>query len=158
MYKDSLDMRGHVKYDLFDEFGNIKQSFETANTVTELHDAVIAQQARLGESGVTVIGWIDFGTGTGQGSSDTTLDTVITEARIGVSKATAAGGDDNDLVVYATVAAGEYTATINEAGLFRGKRTANMMCYDDNSASGLNINKGATDTLAITWTITYGSS
>ena len=153
--KENCKMRGHVRYELRDEHGHIKDVQTSCNDITEEHDAVIATQALMGASGVSVIGFLDLGTGTGQATSDTTLATPHTgDGRIGVSKATASGGDDNDLVVSAYVPAGVYTASITEAGLFRGATTDNMMCYDDS----ISVVKGASDTLAVTWTITYGAS
>jgi len=158
MFKDKVGVRGRVSYTLYDEDGNIKKQSDSYNTATELQDAVLATMMHMGESSTTGVGFIDCGTGTGGGASSTSLVTPITDSRIGISKATTAGGDDNDLVVTTTIPAGKFTATIEEFGLFRDFETATMMYYDDNSASGHAIPKGASDTLAITWTITYGAS
>jgi hypothetical protein len=43
---------------------------------------------------------------------------------------------------------------ITEAGVFQANNNTTMMLYDDFDV----INKGAADTLVITWTATFGAS
>ncbi|HUV85219.1 MAG TPA: hypothetical protein VMV86_05870, partial [Methanosarcinales archaeon] len=55
-----------------------------------------------------------------------------------------------------TLGAGVCTATLTEVGLFiaSGQATADLQLYNDS----LNVVKGATQILEVTWTVTYGTS
>ena len=66
------------------------------------------------------------------------------------------GANDNDVIYVASWAAGDGTGAITEAGIFNSASpgTGQMLCYADFSV----INKGAGDTLQITWTFTCGAS
>jgi len=148
---------GTIHYELKDEFGNTKQDVTTQNVITNYHDAVMA--AKMNNSLGSVIAFIDFGktafsTGT---AAETGMNVGFQgDSRNIVSRVTAGGGDDNDVVCTVTIPAAEYTGTIQEAGLFLTSSTSDMMCYAH--FPDVNITKGAADTLAVTWTITYGAS
>jgi len=152
--KDDFGIHGNIKYELFDEHGNLKYIYVTNNDITVLHDAVVAAKIRdPASSTVTTYGFIDLGTSTGGTTASTDLVAAHGDARIGISKATSAGAADNDVVVTAFIPAGSFTGTLTEAGLFRtSAANPDMMCYDDS----ISIVKAAGDTLGVTWTITYG--
>lgn len=154
--KDKFGIRGRVNYKMFDAFGNkIWEHNTPENTITELHDAMVADHMAGGSD--TLITHAHCGTGSGQTSSDTNLDVYMDEARTEIdSKTQGTGADDNEVVVVATFGAGVCTGDIEEVGLFSSssQATADMKCYDDT----ISKSKGADDTLEITWTITYGAS
>lgn len=153
--KEKIPIKGKVSFVLKDKNGKVKQEGFIENTITALHDALVAD--RLAGGSDTLISYGHAGTGSGQGSGDTNLATPCAENRTALDSATQqAGGDDNDVKYIYTLGAGVCTATITELGLFTSQTHTdnNMMCYTD----GLTVTKGASDTLIVTWTVTYGAS
>ena len=154
--KDNLGIRGRVNYKMIDAFGRVIWEHNTPeNTITELHDVMVADHMAGGSD--TLITHGHCGTGSGQTSSSTNLSSHMDEARTAIdSKTQQAGGDDNDVEVVVTFGAGVCTGDIEEVGLFSSssQSTADMKCYDDT----ISKSKGANDTLEVTWTIIYGAS
>ena len=80
---------------------------------------------------------------------DATLDrNALTSTTQGI------GGADNDVVYVGTWAAGDGTGAITEAGVMRDDDDTKLMLYADFAV----VNKGAADSLVITWTATFGAS
>lgn len=154
--KDKQEIKGKLHIVLRDKDGNIKKEQTIDNTLTNLFDAHVADQ--LTDQGEAVIGFISIGSGTGQVASSTDLSNHInTLALSGSSPIQGAGGADNDAIYSGFWAAGVGTNdSITEAGIFRASGTTRdtLMTYND----GLSINKGASDTLKIDWTLTFGAS
>lgn len=151
-----ITMKGKLAWELKDNTGNIKDSGEVTNTLTELFDAHIAERMCANSTGS--IQWMALGSGVGQDASSTDLSNFIEIIALsGASPIQGAGAADNDAIYSAYYAAGEGTNTnITEAGIFRTSGTVRdtLMTYN----SGLSINKGASDTLKIDWTVTFGAS
>jgi len=154
MPKENQGIKGHVKFVLRDKDGNIKQEYEHHNTITVAMDALVADQ--MSDGGEASIGYMAVGTSTGQTSASTALAALIAGSNNALTSTTqGTGGDDNDVIYVGDWAAGDGTGTITEAGLFNvAACTSGMMAYDDS----MSIVKGASDTLTITWTITFGAS
>lgn len=152
--KNRQKVRENIKYRMWGPDGKLKYEHVTVtNTLTELHDCLVAD--RLSGGSDTLITHGKLGTGTGQTSASTDLATPVGGARTAIDSLTqGSGGDDNDAIVVVTFGAGVDTGSITEAGLFNHLDTAAMQCYDDS----IDVVKGADDTLEITWTITYGAS
>ena len=153
--KEDFGIKGKIEYTLYDEEGTIKATGLVANTITEGMDAHVADQ--LSDSGDAAIGYIALGTGTGQTAASTDLATYEAATLIalsGTQQGTAAA--DNDVVYSGFWGAGVGTASITEAGIFLGSATSrsDMMTYND----ALSVTKGASDTLKIDWTVTFGAS
>ena len=142
---------GHFKAVLKDKDGNIKSEIERHNLVTVEFDRLTADLVSGGSD--TAPAYMGVGTGTGQTSTDSDMATSV--ARV-ILDSTAQGGttDDNDVIYVCTFPAGTATAALTEAGLFSTSTAGNMFLYDDLSV----INKGALDSLEITWTVTFGNS
>lgn len=154
---NKIPIKGKLKYTLYDKEGEVKNSGDFPNTVTELLDAHVADQ--MSDQGDSAIGFMALGSGTGQGAGDTDLSNYITDSIIalsGTSPIQGAGGADNDIVYSAYWAAGAGTGSVREAGIFLGSATsrADLMFYND----AITVNKGASDTLKIDWTATFGAS
>jgi hypothetical protein len=150
--KDKTPIKGNLKLVLTDKHGKIKEDREHKNTITVLHDATVADRMSGGTDSL-----IDYtGVGTTSGGKSTTSTAL--EAQVvrvqNDSNTQGAGADDNDVVHVATFGAGVGTGALVEAGLFTGAADATLMAWQDFSV----INKGAGDTLTVTWTITYGAS
>jgi len=153
--KDNLGIKGELHIVLKDGDGNIKQDDILLNTITNGMDAHIADQ--MTDSGDATIGWMAVGSGTGQSASSTDLANFINIIALsGTSPIQGTGGDDNDAIYSAFWGAGVGTGSVREAGIFLGSATSrsDMMTYND----ALTVNKGASDTLKIDWTVTFGAS
>ena len=137
------------------EFGRfarkLKEDRLIHNTITELMDAHVADQ--MSDQGEAAIGYMNVGTGSGQGAADTGLASELDRNALD-STTQGAGGDDNDVIYVCTWAAGDGTGAITEAGIMRADNNTTMMAYADFAV----VNKAAGDSLVITWTVTYGAS
>lgn len=150
-------MKGRVKVELRDENGIVKQTLAFDNTFMAVGDAHVAD--RLSASpGEAAMGYMSVGTGsTAFTTSSTVLNSEIDRnALSGGYPAQGAGASDNDVIYKATWAAGDATGAITEAGIFNSSVTdaGTMLAASTFSV----INKGASDTLTITWTVTVGAS
>ncbi len=140
----------NVKIELFDEFGMLKDSREVHNLVVTAGKNHIADQLSS-SPGQAAMGWMAIGTGTtAAAAGDTLLGTEIDRNAL-TSRTDAA----NVVTYVGDWAAGEGTnAAITEAGIFNvvTANTITMLARAVFTA----INKGASDTLKITWTLTVG--
>jgi len=156
--KDNFGIKGLLKYELRDEFGNLKDAGSVPNTITELMDAHVADQ--MSDSTDAAIGFIALGSGVGQTAASTDLAKYIAGTFLALSGTLQGTGEaDNDVVYSGYWGAGVGTETgdgIREAGIFQASGTSRttLMTYN----SGLSISKGASDTLKIDWTVTFGAS
>ena len=129
----------------------VKEVRDIANTITELMDAQVADQ--MSAQVLAAIGFMSVGTGSGQTAASTGLAVdldrnALTSTTLGV------GAADNDVVYVGTWAAGDGTGAITEAGILQADNNTTLMTYSDFAV----INKGAADSLVITWTVTFGAS
>lgn len=149
MVNDSIKAKGTLKLVLTDENGNIKQQDEH-NLVVSAGLAYIA--SRMKDATAGVMSHMAVGSGaTAAAAANTDLQTII-GARValtGTSLVTTTVA--NDAVQYtATFGAGVSTGAITEAGIFNALTGGTMLCRTTFAV----INKGALDTLAITWKVT----
>lgn len=154
---EKFSIKGKIHIVLYDIDGNIKQEQTIDNTITNGMDAHVADQ--MSDSGDAAIGFMQLGSGTGETSSSTGLNKEITDSTIalsGTGQIQGSSGDDNDVIYSAFWTTGVSTGSILEAGIFlsSGVTMDTLMTYND----GLDINKGASDTLKIDWTATFGAS
>lgn len=145
---DELTMTGHVLVELFDAAGNLKETREVSNLVVTAGKQHIAD-ALSSAPGQSAMSHMAVGTGsTAPAAGDTALGTEID--RNALTSRTDAGA----VVTYVgDWAAGDATnAAIAEAGIFNAASAGTMLARATFTA----INKGASDTLKITWTVTVG--
>jgi hypothetical protein len=150
--KSGFVLSGHIKLDLYDKNGKLKDSREGKNTVTVLALALMAD-AMAETPAIATPGWMEVGTGTGQDTNDSTLATYIAGSRTVLDSAVQVAA----VCTYITTfPAGTGTGAITEAGLFNvvTQNTTDLILYDDFSV----INKGAGDALVITWTLTFAAA
>ncbi len=140
MIKDDLKMTGHVSIALNDEVVQ-----ETKNTVVTDGKKWVAD--RMNDAN-TVMTHMAIGTGnTTVAAGDTTLDTELDRNALTSTTVT-----DNAIAYVAEWGAGDGTGAIIEAGIFDASSGGDCLARTVFS-SGI-VNKGASDTLTITWTIT----
>jgi len=142
-----VGITGHVKLVLRDESGNIKQEIEHHNLVVTAGKNYIADQLSSAPAGAAM-SHMAIGTGTtAADATDTTLETEIDR------NALTSFTDSANVVTYVgDWAAGDGTGAITEAGILNDATTGTLLARTVFSV----VNKGASDTLQITWTITIG--
>jgi len=147
---EDVQIKGHCLVQLFDEFGNEKERREIDNLiVTTGRDAIIE---RLDSSPTTAQpSHMAIGTGsTAPVAGNTTLGAEID--RNALTSNTSSGGV---LTMVGNWAAGDGTnSAIAEAGVLNAASTGTLY----SRATFTAINKGASDTLQITWTYTLTPS
>lgn len=147
--REQLSVMGEAHIQLFDMLGHLKEERRVRNTIPALGDAHVADQ--MSDQSEAAMGWMAIGTGT---PTVTALGIELDRNAL-TSKTQGTGADDNDVIYIGDWAAGDGTGAITEAGIFNLVTLGGVMLC---SASFSVINKGASDTLKITWTVTYGST
>ena len=152
--KESLGMKGWFKIDHFDKFGNLIETVETPNAMTNTGFAEVA--GLIGTdvtSGRTAFDYIAVGTGvTAATATDTQLGTEETEngltraAGTGTRVQTTVSNDTFQLLKSFSVSG---TVAVTEAGVLNASSTGILLCRQTFSA----INVANNDTLQITWKV-----
>ena len=149
-FSDRINEKANVRLELFDQYGNLKETQTTHNLVTALGDQCAADQL-LASPSVVKPGWMELGTGSGQTSASLILAAYISGSRTALSGKTR--GANAIITMTCTFAAGVGTGAVTEAGVFNvvTQNTTDMLLY----ASFSVVNKLAADSLTITWTWTF---
>lgn len=144
--KDFIQMRGHIKAEVFDSEGNLKQTEEVHNLILTVGRNMIADRLLASPTlGVPT----HMGVGT-SGTAPAVGDTTITgETRVALTSKTRS---TNVVTFVGDWAAGSATGTLQEAGLWDAASAGNLV----GRATFTSIAKGASDTLKVTWTWTIG--
>ena len=144
MLHDTIKMTGDLKIVLTDESGQIKHEQEIKNLVVTAGKNFIA--SRMKDTTKGAMSHMAIGSGTTAANvADTTLGTEL--GRVSLTSTTVT---TNNVAYVATFPAGTGTGAVTEAGLFNDGSAGDMLCRTVFSV----INKGAADTLGITWTVT----
>jgi hypothetical protein len=144
MLQDFIKMTGDLKIVLTDENGQIKHEQEVKNLVVTVGKNFIA--SRMKDTTDTAMSHMAVGSGTTAAAvGDTTLGTEL--GRVALTSTTVT---TNNVAYVATFPAGTGTGAVTEAGLFNASSSGTLLCRTVFSV----INKGAADTLGITWTVT----
>jgi hypothetical protein len=144
--EDKFGMRGDVTITLRDKDGNVIDVREIRNTIVDAgYDFicdVIGNTTQPND-----MAWTGIGTGvTGVLGTDTTLETEVTR----VANVYAHSAGTKIFTHTADYAAGTGTGAITESGLLNAASLGTML----NRVVFDVINKGASDTLQVVWTIT----
>lgn len=147
LIQESVKATGELSIQLIGFDGQVKQNLSIPNLVVNTGKNYIAQ--RMKETGrPTEMSNMAVGTNTDAAAvANTALG-----AEIGrVLLATAGGTVANNVVTYnATFLPGTGTGAITEAGIFNANTSGTMLCRTVFAV----VNKGADDTMSITWTVT----
>lgn len=144
MLHDTIKMTGDLKIVLTDENGQIKHEQEIKNLVVTTGKNFIA--SRMKDTTKGAMSHMAIGSGsTAANVADTTLGTEL--GRVSLTSTTVT---NNNVAYVATFPAGTGTGAVTEAGLFNDGSAGDLLCRTVFSV----INKGAADTLGITWTVT----
>ena len=148
MFSEKIRATGQVSFVLTDENGNVKQQ-DSKNLVVDSGLAFIASRI----IGTTAAVMSHMAVGTGATAAADAQTALVTEtARVALTSSTIVTTTvSNDSVQYvATFGPGVGTAAITEAGLFNAASVGTMLARTVFPV----INKGALDTLTLTWKVT----
>ena len=137
---------GKVNIVVRNENGKVKEEFTVPNLVVNTGLAFIA--SRMEGVDDAIMSHMAVGTNnTAAAAGNTALGTEVAGARVVLSGGSASGAN---MVYTATFPAGTGTAALTEAGIFNASAAGTMLCRTVFEV----INKGAADTMTVTWTIT----
>ena len=145
MFKnDETKATGKLTVEIKDKDGKVKDSREVKNLVVS--DGLDFIASRMKDATATAMSHMAIGTGaTAAASGDSSLGTEA--ARQALTSTTV----NNNAVSYvASFAAGSGTGAITEAGVLNAASGGTLLCRTVFSV----VNKGASDSMTITWTIT----
>lgn len=144
MIQDTIKMTGELKITVTSPQGNVTHETVIPNLVVTDGKEYIA--SRMKDATATAMSHMAIGTGTtAAAAGDSALGTEAGREALTSTTVTA-----NSVAYVATFGAGSGTGAITEAGLFNASSSGTMLCRTVFSV----INKGAADTLGITWTVT----
>jgi hypothetical protein len=144
MLNDAIKVTGELRITVTNPEGNIKQEVVIPNLVVTVGKNFIA--SRMKDATATAMTHMAIGSGTTAAAvGDTTLGTEL--GRVTLTSTTVT---TNNVAYVATFPAGTGTGAVTEAGLFNASSSGTLLCRTVFSV----INKGAADTLGITWTVT----
>lgn len=137
--------KGILNIVLRDETGAVKEDVTVENLVVDTGLAYIA--SRMAGTSETVMSHMAVGSGTtNPAAGDTALETQL-GSRVALTSTTVT---DNAVEYIATFGAGAGTGAVTEAGIFNASSGGTMLCRTEFAV----INKGASDSMTITWTVT----
>jgi len=145
MFKtDKTKATGKLTVEIKDKQGNVKETRELENLVVDDGLAFIA--SRMKDATATAMSHMAIGTGTtAAASGDSALGTEA--ARVALTSTTVT---TNAVAYVCSFAAGTGTGAITEAGILNAASTGTLLCRTVFSV----VNKGASDSMTITWTVT----
>lgn len=148
MINSKIKATGRLSVVLKDSDGNVKQDLDINNLVVSTGLDFIA--SRMKDVTDDAMSYMAIGTGTtAAAAGDTTLGTELD--RNALTSTTVTG---NEIAYVASWGAGDGTGAVTEAGIFNAASAGDMLARTVFSV----VNKGANDTLSITWTITLSAS
>ena len=144
--KDDLKISGELAIIVTDNSGHIKQSMKVPNLVVTTGKQYIA--SRMAGTATAVMSHMAIGSGTASANANNTaLGNELGRAGSPLFSFQASG---NIITATATFVEGVGTGAISEAGIFNASSGGTMLCRTVFPV----VNKQASDTIAITWTIT----
>tara|TARA_B100000579_G_C22598543_1_gene741523 strand:- start:367 stop:810 length:444 start_codon:yes stop_codon:yes gene_type:complete len=142
--KDESRALGKLTIEVKDKDGNLKQKQEVKNLVVDTGLDYIA--SRMKDASATAMSHMAIGTGsTAAAAGNTALGSEA--ARQALTSTTVTS---NAVAYVASFAAGTGTGAITEAGILNGASGGTLLCRTVFSV----VNKGASDSMTITWTVT----
>jgi hypothetical protein len=148
MVNDSIKAKGTLQLVLTDADGNVKQQDEH-NLVVSAGLAYIA--SRMKDATATAMSHMAVGSGTtAAAAANTALGSQLARVVLDSTTVVTTSVTGDSVQYVATFAAGTGTGAVTEAGVFNAASAGTMLCRTVFPV----INKGALDTLVITWKVT----
>ena len=146
--ESTLSAIGDVQLDLFDADGNLKETQEIKNVVVTVGLGYIA--SRMKDASATAMSHMAIGSNnTAAAAGNTALGTEL--GRVALTSTTVS---TNTVQYIGDFPAGTGTGAVVEAGVLNASSGGTLLCRTVFSV----VNKGASDTLKVTWTITVSDS
>ena len=146
--ESTLSAKGNVQLEVFDKDGNLKESQEIKNVVVTVGLGYIASRKK--DATATAMSHMAVGSGnTAAAAGNTTLETEL--GRVTLTSTTVS---TNTVQYIGDFPAGTGTGAVVEAGVLNASSGGTLLCRTVFSV----VNKGASDTLKVTWTITVSDS
>ena len=143
MINDTIKVTGELKITVTKPDGNVHETVVPNIVVTDGKEYIAS---RMKDTSATAMSHMAIGTGsTAAAAGDAALGNEA--GRVALTSTTVTS---NAVAYVATFAAGTGTGAITEAGIFNASSSGTLLCRTVFSV----INKGAADTLGITWTVT----
>ena len=144
MFKnDNSKATGKLTIEIKNDKGTVIETREVKNLVVDAGLDYIADRMK---NNSTVMSHMAIGTGsTAAAAANTTLGSEADRNALTSTTVT-----DNAVAYVASFAAGEGTGAITEAGIFNASSGGTLLCRTVFSV----VNKGASDSMTITWTVT----
>ena len=144
MIQDQIKVTGELKITVTNDEGNVKKEIIVPNIVVTDGKEYIA--SRMKDASATAMSHMAIGTGSSAAAAGNAA--LGTESgRVALTSTTVTS---NAVAYVATFPAGTGTGAITEAGILNASSSGDLLCRTVFSV----INKGAADTLGITWTVT----
>lgn len=145
---EMIKAAGRLNIQIIGQDGMIKDEQTVDNLVVGVGLDFIA--SRMRDASSAVMSHMAIGSGNSPAASgNTALGTEL--GRVALTSTTVTS---NAVAFVATFGAGVGTGAVTEAGLFNASTAGTMLCRTVFSV----VNKEATDTMAITWTVTIGAA
>jgi len=152
MINDKLKMTGDVSLLLKGPDGQVKESREIKNLVVNAGLAYVI--SRMVGTAKAVMSHMALGSGTtAAAAGNTDLETLL-GSREALDSTTISGSNNEKVIYVASFEAGDATGAVTEAGIFNASSSGDMLCRTVFAV----VNKGANDSLTVTWTITLAAS
>lgn len=147
MLIENIKIIGEVSIKVLDKDGNIVDSREIPNlVVTSGKTFIAASMLKTTSNSPVAMTHMAVGTsGTAPAAGDTVLGGEVGRVAFGSASSSA-----NVVTYTATFPAGTGTGALQEAGIFNAASAGTMLCHTTFGT----VTKGASDSMAITWTIT----
>lgn len=144
---ETIKAKGHIKFDLFDENGNLKEHREIDNVVVTVGKTYLATWLAAASQAGQFMQYVALGTGvTAASAADTALQTELASRVAGTLTSAGAVWQNQ-----ATFGPGVDTGAITESGLLSASTVGTLFAHQVFAV----INKGAGDSLQVTWSVTF---
>jgi len=149
---ENLNFAGQLEIVVKDKEGNVKESRTVENLVVNAGLGFII--SRMVGTAKAVMSHMAVGSDTtAAAAGDTDLGSIL-GSRKALTSSTITGANNEKVTYVATFNAGEGTGAVTEAGIFNASTAGDMLCRTVFSV----VNKGADDTMTITWVITLSAA
>jgi hypothetical protein len=148
---ENLRSRGRLSIVVTDQHGYAKEKREIDNLVVNAGLAYIV--SRMVGVAKAVMSHMAVGSGTTPAAAANTDLGNLLGSRKALTSTTISGANNESVVYVCTFSPGEGTGAITEAGVFNASSSGDMLCRTVFAV----VNKAATDTMVITWTITLSA-
>lgn len=149
--EELIKATGKVKIVVHDENGVVKEERNIDNLVVTVGKTYITE--RMIGTGANVMSHMEVGTdNTAAAAGQTALVAPVSGSRTALTSSTqvTSSTTDDSVQYVCTFPAGTGTGALVEAGIFNASSSGTMLCRTVFSV----VNKGASDAMTITWTVT----